>query len=203
MRGENLGHAWLYESNKELPGEPWGYKYWDALEILKNQGAKHIVIGFPQIVTNSALDMLEVPNQVAKEIGYKNWLYWGTDDYAEVYPGVGHPFVEYFGNWVNTDCGGEECCFTMGGCADGRPYPPPRQAPLDLIRGDFDPSLAYHVSEFGHLGYDSEFGQPDPNMPVQDQYTGTWSMWDPPNYDDAFTEFLAKHVVEAVLGNLQ
>ncbi len=202
MRGENLGHAWLYLSDKELPEDPWGYKYWDALEILKNQGAKHIVICFPQIVTNSALDMLEVPNQVAKEIGYKNWLYWESKNY-ERYHGVGHPFVEYFGNWVNTNCDGEPCCFTMGGCEDGRTYPPPRQTALNRVRGDFDPSLAYHISEFGHLGYDPELGHPDPNIPVQNQYTGTWAMWDPPNYDSAFTEFLAKIVLDAALGNLE
>ena len=38
MRGENLGHAWLYESAKLLPAGKWGYRYWDALEYLKNQG---------------------------------------------------------------------------------------------------------------------------------------------------------------------
>ncbi len=202
MRGEDLGHAWLYESDKELPGEPWGYKYWEALEILKNQGAKHIVICFPQIVSHSVLDMVEVPNQVAKEIGHKNWLYHETGD-SEKYPDVGHPFMEYMGNWVDTECDGEPCCFTMGGCADGRPYPPPRQTPLDIARGDFDPSLAYHVSEYGHLGYDPEMGLPDTNSAVQDQYTGTWAMWDPPNYEDEFAEFLAKHVIDAALDKLQ
>ena len=46
MRGENLGWAWLYESAKQLPGDEWGYRYWEALEYFKNRGVKHIVIGF-------------------------------------------------------------------------------------------------------------------------------------------------------------
>ena len=33
MRGENLGHAWLYQSSKQMPGGEWGYRYWDALSI--------------------------------------------------------------------------------------------------------------------------------------------------------------------------
>ena len=51
MRGESYGHAWLYETAKVLPGGEWGYRYWDALEYLKNRGVKHIVISFPQVVT--------------------------------------------------------------------------------------------------------------------------------------------------------
>ena len=42
MRGENLGHAYLYETDEEFPSGEWGYLYWDALEQLKSQGVKHI-----------------------------------------------------------------------------------------------------------------------------------------------------------------
>ncbi len=103
MRGENLGEAWLYESHEELPTGLDGYLYWDALELLKNRGAKHIIIAFPQIISESVLNLVEVPNQIAKEIGYKNWLYWSAGDY-NTYPGVGHPFAAYWGNWANTQC---------------------------------------------------------------------------------------------------
>lgn len=202
MRGESLGHGWLYEAEKELPGDEWGYLYWDALEYLKNRGVKHIVVGFPQVVESSSMDLMEFPNQVGKEIGKKTWLYWDSKDY-ENYPNVGHPFLDYYGNWVDTDCDGEPCCFTMGGCSDGRPYPPPRQTELRFTRGDFDPSLAYEVSDYGHLGYDPELGAPDANTPVQDQYTGTWVIYAPPNDDPDFAKFIADKVLDAALGNLQ
>ncbi len=198
MRGENLGHAYLYESDKELPGDEWGYRYWDALEYLKSRGVGHIVVGFTQIVTDSVLNLVEIHNQTAKEIGYKNWLYYEEGDNA-IYPGVGHPFADYWGNWVDTECDGEECCFEMGGCADGRPYPPPRQTPINSSRGDEDPSLAYDVCEYGHLGYDPDLGSPDTSAPVQDQYTGTWALYSPPNDDPRVGEMLAGHVLEAAL----
>jgi len=210
MRGENLGHAYLYETYSaetetgELPDLPWGYLYWNALEYLKNRGVKHIVVCFPQIVADSVLNLVEIHNQIGKEIGYKNWLYWeegGIMD-NDTYPGVGHPFADYWGIWVDTDCGGEECCFEMGGCDDGRPYPPPRQDPLSSSLSDMDPSLAYDVSEYGHLGYDPSLGSPDKNVPVQDQYTGTWAMYVPPNDASDMTELLADHVFNAALGNL-
>ena len=208
MRGENLGHAWLYETSSIpgtyaaeglLPGDEWGYKYWDALEYLKDRGVEHIVICFPQIVADSVLNMVEIPNQIAKEIGYKTWLKWGTWDYVS-YPGIGHPFADYWGIWVDTECddgagGVEDCCFEMGGCADGRPYPPPRQT--TGARDDLDPSLAYDVSEYGHLGYDPGVGAPDINSPVQNQYTGTWAMYQPPNDDIRLAEMLADHVLDA------
>jgi hypothetical protein len=202
MRGEDLGHAYLYESDKQLPGAEWGYLYWDALEYLKNRGVKHILIGFTQIVTDSVLNLVEFPNQIAKEIGYKNWLKYEQGDFSH-YPGVGYPFTDYWGNWVDTECGAEACCFEMGGCADGRPYPPPRQTPVDGKRGDMDPSLAYAVSEYGHLGYDPSIGPPDPERPVQNQYTGTWAMYRPPNDDPDLASLLAKHVLNAALNNLQ
>ena len=173
---------------------------WDALEYLKNREVKHIVVAFPQIITDSVLNLVEVHNQIAKEIGFKNWLYWAAGD--ETYPGVGHPFAEYWGNWVDTDCGGEACCFEMGGCSDGRTYPPVRQTPLGSKRGDMDPSLAYDVCEYGHLGYDQSISAPDVNQPVQNQYTGTWAMWAPPNDNSRVGKLLAKYVLLAAHNKL-
>jgi hypothetical protein len=200
LRGERaLGYAYLYESDKELPDAPWGYRYWEALEYLKERGVKHIVVAFPQLATASALDLVEVPNQFGKELGIKTWAKWGTGDY-EKYPDVGHPFTDYWGNWLFTECDGQPCCFTMGGCGDPtRPYPPPRQTPMDEKMGAFDPSLVFDLSDYGHLGYDPALGPPDPNAPVQDQYTGTWDMWIPPNDDPRLGKILAKHVLNAAI----
>jgi hypothetical protein len=274
MRGESYGHGWLYESDKVLPGGEWGYRYWDALEYLKNRGVQHIVISFPQVVIDNALNMVEIYNQIAgREIGYKNWLKWGTGDFTR-YPGVGHPFADYWGIWVNTDCGewelnydsgtsgfsegatltggtsgttgvikwfsgdtvgiltlkevsgtfqdGEiitddrggsaavngtetmtskpECCFEMGGCDDPlRPYPPVRQTRLHQKMEDTDPSLCFDMSEYGHLGYDPDLGPPDPDNPVQDQYTGTWEMYIPPNDDPRVGAMLADYVLQAAV----
>jgi len=288
MRGESYGHAWLYESDKELPPDEWGYRYWDALEYLKDRGVKHIVISFTQVVADNALNMVEIYNQVpGREIGYKNWAKWGTGDYSR-YPEVGHPFADYWGIWVNTDCGEweltfdngtaefhegatvtgetsgavgvikwfskdsgdwaagtasgtlslkevegsfvdgemladnnndpgsgvaggaevqtskEECCFEMGGCDDPlRPYPPPRQTPLNQKMSDLDPSLCFDMSEYGHLGYDPAQGPPDPDKPVQDQYTGTWEIYIPPNDDPRVGKLLAEHVLDAALDKLE
>ena len=196
MRGEDRGYGHLYESEKEMPDEPWGYRNWDALEYLKDRGVKHIVIGFPQIVLDSVLNLVELPNEVAREIGYKTWA--GSEDFNQ-FPGVGHPFAEFWGIWVDTECGGEPCCFEMGGCNDGRPYPPPRQAPIDKEMLELDPSLGFDVSDYGHLGYDPSLGPPDPNGPVQDQYTGTWDMWVCPNDDPRVGKLLAKHVLNAAV----
>jgi hypothetical protein len=209
MRGENIGHSYLYESDKEFPGAEWGYRYWDALEYLKDQGVKHIVISFTQIVTDSVLNLVEFPNQMAKEIGYKTWLY-DAEGKDEVYPGVGNPFIDYWGNWVNTDCKADsysdtayECCFEMGGCDDGRPYPPERQTGIGSSMSDMDPHLAYDVNEYGHLGYDPEVGSPDPTQPVQDQYTGTWAMYRPPNDDPTLARIIAKYVLQVATGELK
>jgi len=90
----------------------------------------------------------------------------------------------------------------MGGCADGRPYPPPRQTPIDEEREELDASLGFDVSEYGHLGYDPALGPPDPNAPVQDQYTGTWAMWILPNDDPRVGKLLAKHVLNAAVNPL-
>jgi len=204
MRGESLGEAYLYESDEEFPTGEWGYLYWDALEYLKNQGVEHIVVAFPQITVDSVLNLVELPNQIAKEIGYKNWLYIDELDFAG-YPETGHPFADYWGIWVKSECPvpGEpgqlqNCCFTMGGCANGQPYPPPRLAATDKARDDLDPSLAFDVSEYGHLGYAAALGKPAANKPVQQQYSGTWSIWTPPNTDPRVGQLLAKHVINFV-----
>ncbi len=204
MRGENLGHAYLYQQGGQMPKGEWGYLYWDALEYLKDNGVEHIVVAFPQITVDSVLNLVELPNQVAKEIGYRSWLHIDEPDF-ETYPNVGHPFADYWGIWVKRECPKPnapdemtECCFTMGGCGDDRPYPPPRLAPPSSARDDLDPSLAYDVSEFGHLGYDPALGAPDPSRPVQNQYAGTWAIWEPPNDDPRVGEILAAHVIDYV-----
>jgi len=210
MRGENLGHAYLYETDEQFPDGEWGYLYWDALEHLKNQGMEHIVIAFPQITVDSVLNLVELPNQVAKEIGYRSWLHIDNPDF-DTYPDIGHPFADYWGVWVEKTCKtsveekneandetNEEyaCCFVMGGCDDGRPYPPPRQAPLNSARDDLDPSLAYAISAYGHLGYDPALGKPSEQRAVQSQYRGSWSTWTPPNDDPRVGQFLARHVID-------
>jgi hypothetical protein len=200
MRGENLGEAYLYETH-ELPTGWQGHLYWDALEKLRAQGVEHIVVAFPQIMIDSVLNLVELPNQIGKEIGWRSWARIEALDFT-TYPGIGHPFADYWGNWVNTECparsgnGTEPCCFEMGGCADGRPYPAPRTTPPDKSRDDLDPSLAFDVSEYGHLGYDALRGKPDPQRPVQSQYRGTWDLWQPPNDDPEVAALLADAVIE-------
>ena len=203
MRGEDLGNAWMYETENQLPGGDHQYRYWEALALLKDRGVKHIVVIFSQIVIASALDMVEVPNQIAKELGAKTWLYAAGGDRAR-YPNHGNPFADYWGIWANTQCKAgdrtEACCFDMGGCSDGRPYPPPRQTPIDRAREDVDPSLAFDIPAFGHLGYDPAAGRPSEDRPVQGQYTGTWAMWVPANDDPRMGELLARQVVRYVEG---
>ena len=93
-----------------------------------------------------------------------------------------------------------ECCFEMEGCGDPlRPYPPPRQTPLNKARSDLDPSVAYDMSDYGHFGYNPALGPPDPNGPVQDQYTGTWEMWTPLNADPRVGQMLARYVLNAAV----
>ncbi len=202
MRGENLGYILLHDTQNQMPQGDWGFRYWQELEQLKNNGVQHIVVVFPQIMENSVLNLVEVPNQIAKEIGYSNWSKIEPLDFT-TYPEVGHPFADYWGIWVKKMCKvlsdpeqRKPCCFKMGGCANGQPYPPPRQAPMNERRDDLDPSLAFDVSHFGHLGYDSEFGMPSERQPVQNQYTGTWSMWKVTDDHRAVAEFLAHKVVE-------
>jgi hypothetical protein len=144
-----------------------------------------------------------VPNQIAKEIGWRSWARIDALDHA-TWPETGHPFADYWGIWVETECparsgsGREPCCFTMGGCDDGRPYPPPRLTPPDRPRDDLDPSLAFDVSDYGHLGYDAARGRPSERGPVQQQYRGTWDLWQPPNGDPGVARFLADKVVASV-----
>ena len=187
-----------------MPGGEWGYRYWDALEYLKNRGVRHIVIGFPQMTTDNNLNLIEVPQQFGKEIGIKTWAKYDQGDFT-LYPEVGHPFADYWGVWVDTDCGEAACCFEMGGCADGRPYPPPRQTPVDASRGDLDPSLAFDMSAYGHLGFDETgaSGLPDNDKPVQNQYTGTWDLYRPPNDDPRLGQLLARHVLDAAVKMLE
>ena len=204
MRGENLGYIVLHDTDGEVPAGEWGYRYWEALDQLRENKVKHIVIVFPQIMENSVLNLVEVPNQIAKEIGYKNWLHFDTLDF-DTYPEYGPPFADYWGIWVSTSCAipsdtnqSEQCCLTMGGCSSGQSYPPPRQAKLNERRNDLDPSLAYDVSEFGHLGYRSELGAPNLSQPVQNQYSGTWSMWKVTEDHHALAKFLADKVIEHI-----
>ena len=204
MRGENLGYIVLHDTDGEVPAGEWGYRYWEALDQLRENKVKHIVIVFPQIMENSVLNLVEVPNQIAKEIGYKNWLHFDTLDF-DTYPEYGHPFADYWGIWVSTSCAipsdtnqSEQCCLTMGGCSSGQSYPPPRQAKLNERRNDLDPSLAYDVSEFGHLGYRSELGAPNLSQPVQNQYSGTWSMWKVTEDHHALAKCLADKVVQHI-----
>jgi len=65
--------------------------------------------------------------------------------------------------------------------------------------GPFDPSLVYDLSDYGNLGYDSALGPPDPNGPVQDQYTGTWAVWEAPNNDPRVGKLLAQYVLNAAI----
>jgi hypothetical protein len=197
MRGENQGWAWLYESDKQLPGEEWGYRYWDGLAYLKDQGVEHMVIGFPQIVSDSVLTLVEIHNVIATELGFKTWLYHDLPD-TERYPQVGHPFADYWGIWVRTECDGKPCCFDMGGCGDRGSYPPKRQAKKTKKMDSRDPSLAYDVSAFGHLGYNPELGPPNEAKAVQNQYRGTWALYSPPNDDPRLGKLLAKQVLRAV-----
>ena len=204
MRGENLGYNILHDTEGERPSAEWGYRYWEALDQLRKNNVKHIVVAFPQIMENSVLNLVEVPNQIGKEIGYKNWLYFNSLDF-DTYPEYGHPFADYWGIWVSQSCAStvdanqtEECCFEMGGCSTSQAYPPTRQAKLDQRRDDLDPSLAYDVSEFGHLGYQAELGPADPNQPVQDQYRGTWAMWQVTEDHYAVAEFLADKVTDHI-----
>ena len=80
MRGEEIAHAYMYNTNSDLPNNEWGNRYWDALKLLKNQGVKHIVVGFSQVVSDSVLTLVEMPNQIGKEIGIKTWIKYTQKD---------------------------------------------------------------------------------------------------------------------------
>jgi len=202
MRGESLGNAWLYLSDRQLPGGDHQYRYWEVLDLYRERGVGHIVVAFTQIVTDSVLNLVELPNQIAKEIGSETWLRAKTLDW-ETYPEIGSPFADYWGVWARTECevpGAEEgvtepCCLEMGGCDGDQPYPPPRQTPIDKARQDTDPSLAFDIPAYGHLGYDQAKGPPSDTGPVQGQYRGTWELWRPPNDDPRIGELLARQVI--------
>lgn len=49
--------------------------------------------------------------------------------------------------------------------------------------------------KYGHLGYNPDIAPPDPNNPVQNQYTGTWDMYRPPNDDPRIAKMLANYVL--------
>ena len=66
------------------------------------------------------------------------------------------------------------------------------------MHDDLDPSLAFDVSDYGHLGYDAARGRPSERGPVQQQYRGTWDLWQPPNGDPGVARFLADKVVESL-----
>jgi len=86
----------------------------------------------------------------------------------------------------------------MGGCDDPqRPYPPHRQTVG--ARTALDPSLAYDVSDYGHLGYNPAGDPPDPDAPVQNQYTGTWEMYQPASADPRVGKMLAQHILNEFL----
>ena len=61
-----------------------------------------------------------------------------------------------------------------------------------------DLSLAFDLSDYGHLGYDPARSPPDPGKPVQEQYAGTWDVCAHPNKDPRIGQLLAKHVLYAV-----
>lgn len=44
-----------------------------------------------------AKSLVEIHNQIAKEIGYKTWMGWGTTDFEGFYPGTGHPLQGLLG----------------------------------------------------------------------------------------------------------
>ena len=79
---------------------------------------------------------------------------------------------------------------------------PVRQTPLNQKMSDLDPSLCFDMSEYGHRGYDPALGLPDPDNPVQDQYTGTWEMYSAPNADPRVGQMLAQHVLNAAVNPL-
>ena len=83
-----------------------------------------------------------------------------------------------------------------------QPYPPPRQTPFNKTRSDLDPSFAYDMSDYGHFGYDPALGPPDPNSPVQDQYTGTWEMFTLLNDDPRVGQMLTHHVLDTTVNRM-
>ena len=206
MRGEDLGHAFLYESPGEMPPGKWGLRYWDALERLKANGVKHIVVAFPQVNHTTTVGQVGLPNQIAKEIGHRGFRPV-ADLPVPLWPGFDSPFADYWPPNVQLLCRSaasdnasdnatsHDCCYRLGGCYGDVPYPETRQTPLDKPMSRVDPAIVFDVPAFGHLGYDPAAGQPDNDVPVQDQYTGTWSIWVPLDDDPTLAGFLARTVM--------
>ena len=64
---------------------------------------------------------------------------------------------------------------------------------------DLDTILGFDNSDYGLLGYTRALGPPDPDQPVQEQYTVTWEFYAPPDDDPRVGALLAKHVLNAVV----
>ena len=204
MRGEDIGHAFLYETAQQMPAAPWGHRYWDALDQLRAAGARHIVVVFPHVIISASPALVELPNQVAKEIGYRS--FFPSNDVTEPrWPGFGNPFADRWPVTAPRMCRVDgpqsplrECCYRLGGCGPGHPYPERRQTPSDRPISAFDPALTYDIPAFGHLGYRAEDGPPDNDRPVQSQYRGTWSLWAPMDDDPRLADYLADKVLTAI-----
>ena len=204
MRGEDIGHAFLYETAQRMPAAPWGHRYWDALDQLRAAGARHIVVVFPHVIISASPSLVELPNQIAKEIGSRSFR--PANDVTEPrWPGFGNPFAERWPVTAPRLCridgpqsGTRECCYRLGGCGPGQPYPERRQSPLDRPISPFDPALTFDIPAFGHLGYRAEDGPPDNERPVQGQYRGTWSLWAPMDDDPRLADYLADKVLAAI-----
>ncbi len=211
MRGEDLGHAYLYGSDAQMPPGKWGLRYWEALERLKDSGVQHIVVVFPQVIVTSTGGQVTLPNQIAQEIGFRGFVPVSDLDVL-LWPGYDSPFAHHWPPDSDRVCYespsaraqgvSHDCCYKLGGCADGNGYPETRQTPVGQALSRLDPEIVFDVPPFGHLGYDPALGPPDNDAPVQNQYTGTWSIWVPMNDDPRLAEHLA-NVVLAVMNNAQ
>jgi hypothetical protein len=206
MRGEDIGHAFLYESAQRMPAAPWGGRYWEALDQLRAAGVRHIVVVFPHVIVSASPAVVDLPNQIAKEIGYRS--FHPSNELTEPrWPGFGNPFADRWPVTAPRLChidgpqsGLRECCYRLGGCGPDSPYPERRQTPMDRPISAFDPALTYDIPAFGHLGYRAEGGAPDNDRPVQSQYRGTWSLWAPMDDDPRLADYLADKVLAAIPG---
>lgn len=207
MRGEDLGHAYLYETDDSMPEGKWGLRYWEALERLKANGVEHIVVAFTHSINTTTVSHVGLPNQIAKEIGYR-----GFKPVADLtvpwWPGYDSPFADHWPAGAPLLCRSmaapgkkathHECCYELAGCSRGRAYPETRQTPPDQPMSRVDPALVFDVPPFGHLGYDPAEGAPDTDAPVQNQYTGTWSIWVAMDDDPDLARFLAQVVLASL-----
>lgn len=207
MRGEDLGHAYLYESDGAMPPGKWGLRYWEALERLKDNNVRHIVVVFTHSINTTTVSQVGLPNQIAKEIGYRSFKPV-VDLRVPWWPGYDGPFADYWpagaallcraSTQQGDEASSHECCYELGGCSRGRRYPEVRQTPPDTPMSRVDPAIVFDVPPFGHLGYDPTIGAPDTDSPVQNQYTGTWSIWVPMDNDPDLARFLAQIVVSSL-----